>query len=80
MQLKKTLKHLAAYIDVYRYVGTGSKSMKEMKAYLMEELQKPESTARQCVNGVVYEEESLLEEEFDTGKCSLNLDKMLLCK
>lgn len=42
--------------------------------------QKPESTARQCVNGVVYEEESLLEEEFDTGKCSLNLDKMLLCK
>lgn len=78
MLLKKTLKHLAAYIDVYRYVGTGSKSMKEMKAYLMEELQKPESTARQCVNGAVYEEESLLEEEFDSGKCSLNLDRMLL--
>lgn len=75
INVEEVCKHIQSYIGIYEFVQQDEKTIPEVKAYLMEECGKPESTARAHIEAVKKSDTGLL--EFRKDKISLNLEKAM---
>lgn len=75
INVEEVCKHIQSYIEIYEFVQQDEKTIQEVKAYLMEECGKPESTARAHIEAVKKSETGLL--QFSKNKISLSLEKAM---
>ena len=69
--LIKKLQHLAAYYELYEFVADTKNTQAQIKMYLINEADVPESTARRNIKGFIEDEASMVtvdEEGFITIK------------
>jgi len=75
INVEEVCKHIQSYIGIYEFVQQDEKTIPEVKAYLMEECGKLESTARAHIEAVKKSDTGLL--QFSKNKISLNLEKAM---
>lgn len=75
INVEEVCKHIQSYIGIYEFVQQDEKTIPEVKAYLMEECGKPESTARAHIEAVKKSDTGLL--QFSKNKISLSLENAM---
>ena len=75
MNVEGTIKHLGNHWDLYRFVGNGERSFDAAKRFLMEQCEKPESTARAKMNSFKYTKDNLIKISSDGKRYSIDQDK-----
>lgn len=61
MELEEALKHLVTNLDIYRFVGVDEeRTPDEIKDYMMNDLERPESTARSNMNALMSDNRGVL--------------------
>ncbi|MCR4803774.1 MAG: hypothetical protein K5895_12370 [Lachnospiraceae bacterium] len=75
MNVEGTIKHLGNHWDLYRFVGNGERRFDAAKRFLMEQCEKPESTARAKMNSFKYTKDNLIKISSDGKRYSIDQDK-----
>ncbi len=76
MNIAETLKHLGNHWELYCLAGDGEYSFDRAKKYLMDECEKPESTARAKMSAFRYARDSLIKISSDGKRYFIDLEKL----